>query len=167
MQKTTTTTTSTATSTYCKNCSKPLRISDEHIQRVQNELQPLRKQIADLEQSVRESKQKVNRTKAEVVAALTPVRSSFRGEPRARDVVNVLQTTRYQLNQLETAGAVTRPPIIQNGPPARIRQYIKGKEPVLLLHCESSEAQIALFSKWNMLREWKLVQRFTFCLSST
>ena len=66
------------------------------------------------------------------MAALTPVRSSFRGEPRTRDVVNVLQTTRYQLNQLETAGAVTRPPIIQNGPPARIRQYIKGKEPVLL-----------------------------------
>ncbi|XP_073245527.1 structural maintenance of chromosomes flexible hinge domain-containing protein 1-like [Porites lutea] len=100
--------------------------TDEHIQRVQNELQPLRKQIADLEQSVRESKQKVNRTKSEVVAALTPVRSSFRGEPRSRDVVNVLQTTRYQLNQLETAGAVTRPPVIQNGPPARIRQYIKG-----------------------------------------
>ena len=127
-----TTTTTTTTTTQCKNCSKPLCISDEHIQRVQNELQPLRKQIADLEQSVRESKQKVNRTKSEVVAALTPVRSSFRGEPRSRDVVNVLQTTRYQLNQLETAGAVTRPPVIQNGPPARIRQYIKGKEPVLL-----------------------------------
>ena len=127
-----TTTTTTTTTTHCKNCSKPLCISDEHIQRVQNELQPLRKQIADLEQSVRESKQKVNRTKSEVVAALTPVRSSFRGEPRSRDVVNVLQTTRYQLNQLETAGAVTRPPVIQNGPPARIRQYIKGKEPVLL-----------------------------------
>ena len=29
------------------------------------------------------------------------------------------------------------------------------------------EVQIAVFSKWNMLREWKLVQRFTFCLSST
>ena len=127
-----TTTTTTTTTPHCKNCSKPLCISDEHIQRVQNELQPLRKQIADLEQSVRESKQKVNRTKSEVVAALTPVRSSFRGEPRSRDVVNVLQTTRYQLNQLETAGAVTRPPVIQNGPPARIRQYIKGKEPVLL-----------------------------------
>ena len=127
-----TTTTTTTTTTHCKNCSKPLCISDEHIQRVQNELQPLRKQIADLEQSVRESKQKMNRTKSEVVAALTPVRSAFRGEPRSRDVVNVLQTTRYQLNQLETAGAVTRPPVIQNGPPARIRQYIKGKEPVLL-----------------------------------
>ena len=130
--KQTTTTKTTTTTTYCKNCSKPLCISDEHIQRVQNELQPLRKQIADLEQNVRESKQKVNRTKSEVVAALTPVRSSFRGEPRLRDVVNVLQTTRYRLNQLETAGAVTRPPIIHNGPPARIRQYIKGKEPVLL-----------------------------------
>ena len=34
-------------------------------------------------------------------------------------------------------------------------------------HCENSEDQIAVFSKWNMLREWKLVQRFTFCLSST
>ena len=34
-------------------------------------------------------------------------------------------------------------------------------------HCENSEVQIAVFSKWNMLREWKLVQRFTFCLSST
>ena len=34
-------------------------------------------------------------------------------------------------------------------------------------HCENSQVQIAVFSKWNMLREWKLVQRFTFCLSST
>ena len=33
--------------------------------------------------------------------------------------------------------------------------------------CENSEIQIAVLSKWNMLREWKLVQRFTFCLSST
>ena len=31
----------------------------------------------------------------------------------------------------------------------------------------NSEVQIAVFSKWNLLREWKLVQRFTFCLSST
>ena len=34
-------------------------------------------------------------------------------------------------------------------------------------HCENPEVQIAVFSKLNMLREWKLVQRFTFCLSST
>ena len=34
-------------------------------------------------------------------------------------------------------------------------------------HCQNLEVQIAVFSKWNMLREWKLVQRFTFCLSST
>ena len=34
-------------------------------------------------------------------------------------------------------------------------------------HCENSEVQIAVFSKWNVLREWNLVQRFTFCLSST
>ena len=34
-------------------------------------------------------------------------------------------------------------------------------------HRENSEVQIAVFSKWNMLRKWKLVQRFTFCLSST
>ena len=34
-------------------------------------------------------------------------------------------------------------------------------------HCENSEVQIAVFSKWNMLREWKLAQRFTFCLSLT
>ena len=34
-------------------------------------------------------------------------------------------------------------------------------------YCKNSEVQIAVFSKWNMLREWKLVQRFTFCLSST
>ena len=27
-------------------------------------------------------------------------------------------------------------------------------------HCENSEVQIAVFSKWNMLRGWKLVQRF-------
>ena len=32
-------------------------------------------------------------------------------------------------------------------------------------HWENSEVQIAVFSKWNMLREWK--QRFSFCLSST
>ena len=34
-------------------------------------------------------------------------------------------------------------------------------------HRENSEVQIAVFSTWNMLREWKLVQRFTFCLSLT
>ena len=34
-------------------------------------------------------------------------------------------------------------------------------------HCKNSEVQIAVFSKWNMLREWNLVQRFTFCLNST
>ena len=34
-------------------------------------------------------------------------------------------------------------------------------------HCENSEVQIAVFFKWNVLREWKLVKRFTFCLSLT
>ena len=34
-------------------------------------------------------------------------------------------------------------------------------------HWENSEVQIAVFSKWNTLREWELVQRFTFCLSLT
>ena len=34
-------------------------------------------------------------------------------------------------------------------------------------HRENSEVQIAVFSTWNMLREWKLAQRFTFCLSLT
>ena len=34
-------------------------------------------------------------------------------------------------------------------------------------HCENSEVQIAVFSKWNMLRGWKLEQRFIFYLSST
>ena len=29
-------------------------------------------------------------------------------------------------------------------------------------HCENSEVQIAVFSKWNVLRKWKLVQRFFF-----
>ena len=29
-------------------------------------------------------------------------------------------------------------------------------------HCENLEVQIAVFSKWNMLREWKLVQKFYF-----
>ena len=38
-------------------------------------------------------------------------------------------------------------------------------EPVM--HCENSEVQIAVFLKWNMLRGWKLVQRFIFYLSST
>ena len=30
-------------------------------------------------------------------------------------------------------------------------------------HCENWEVQIHVLSKWNMLWEWKLVQRFTFC----
>ena len=34
-------------------------------------------------------------------------------------------------------------------------------------HCENSEVQIIVFSKWNSLQEWKLVQRFTCYLSST
>ena len=34
-------------------------------------------------------------------------------------------------------------------------------------HCDNLEVQIAVFSKWSILRKWKLVQRFTFCLSST
>ena len=32
-------------------------------------------------------------------------------------------------------------------------------------HGGNSEGQIVVFLKWNMLRDWKLVQRFTFCLS--
>ena len=31
---------------------------------------------------------------------------------------------------------------------------------VTCTHCENSEVQIALFSKWNMVWDWKLVQRF-------
>lgn len=104
-----------------------LSVSDEHIQRIQNELQPLKKQILDVEQQVTESKRKLTRSQAEVMAALTPVRSAFRGEPRSRDVTNVLQNSRKQLNQFEEGEAATRPPITQQGhPPARIRQYIKG-----------------------------------------
>ena len=34
-------------------------------------------------------------------------------------------------------------------------------------HCENSEVQIAVFSKWNTLRGWKLVQRLISYLSST
>ena len=34
-------------------------------------------------------------------------------------------------------------------------------------HSENSEVHIAIVSKWNMLRDWKLVQGFIFCLSST
>ena len=33
-------------------------------------------------------------------------------------------------------------------------------------HCENLEVQIAVFSKWNMLWDWKLVQRFIFGVSS-
>ncbi|KAK2571643.1 Structural maintenance of chromosomes flexible hinge domain-containing protein 1 [Acropora cervicornis] len=77
--------------------------TDEHIQRIQNELQPLRKQILEVEQSVAESKRKANRTKSEFVATLAPVRSAFRGEPRPRDVVNVLQISRNQLLALEAS----------------------------------------------------------------
>ena len=34
-------------------------------------------------------------------------------------------------------------------------------------YCENWEVQIAVFSKQNTLRGWKLVQRFIFYLSST
>ncbi|XP_078348913.1 structural maintenance of chromosomes flexible hinge domain-containing protein 1-like [Oculina patagonica] len=101
--------------------------TDEHIQRIQNELQPLRKQIADVEQNVAESKRRLTRSHSELATALTPVRSAFRGEPRRRDVVNLLQTNKNELNQYEAMQAATRPAITQQGhPPARIRQYIKG-----------------------------------------
>ena len=36
-----------------------------------------------------------------------------------------------------------------------------------IVKTENSEVQVAVFSKRNMLWEWKLVQRFIFCLSST
>lgn len=102
-------------------------IPDEHIQRIQNELQPLRKQIADVEQNVAESKRRLTRSHSELATALTPVRSAFRGEPRRRDVVNILQANKNELNQYEAMQAATRPAITQQGhPPARIRQYIKG-----------------------------------------
>ena len=35
-----------------------------------------------------------------------------------------------------------------------------------VMHCENSEFQIAFFWKLIMLQDWKLVQRFIFCLSS-
>ena len=79
-----------------------------------------------MEQSVAESKRKANRTKSEFVATLAPVRSAFRGEPRPRDVVNVLQISRNQLLALEASETATRPAIVPQGPPARIRQYMKG-----------------------------------------
>ena len=41
------------------------------------------------------------------------------------------------------------------------------EERCLFTHCENLEVHIAVFLKWNMLWEWKLVQRFIFCLSST
>lgn len=101
--------------------------TDEHIQRIQNELQPLRKQIADCEQNVAESKRRLSRSQSELTTALTPVRSAFRGVPRRPDVVNILQTSRNELNQIESGQATTRPVITQSGhPPARIRHYIKG-----------------------------------------
>ena len=39
--------------------------------------------------------------------------------------------------------------------------------PICVTYYENSEVQIAVFSKRNMLRDWKLVQRSIFCLSST
>lgn len=102
-------------------------VPDEHIQRIQNELQPLRKQIADQEQNVAESKRRLSRSQSELTTALTPVRSAFRGMPRRPDVVNILQTSRNELNQFESSQATTRAVITQPGhPPARIRHYIKG-----------------------------------------
>ena len=102
-------------------------VPDEHIQRIQNELQPLRKRITDFEQSVAESKRRLSRSQSELTTALTPVRSAFRGVPRRPDVVNILQTCKNELNQLESSQATTRAVITQPGhPPARIRHYIKG-----------------------------------------
>lgn len=101
--------------------------TDEHIQRIQNELQPLKRQIADCANMVSEAKLRLNESRLEMAAALTPVRSAFRGEPRSRDVETVLQNRRHELNQFEANRTNTRPPIMQQGhPPARIRQYIKG-----------------------------------------
>lgn len=76
---------------------------------------------------VSEAKLRLNESRLEMAAALTPVRSAFRGEPKRRDVETVLQNRRHELNQFEANQANTRPPIMQQGhPPARIRQYIKG-----------------------------------------
>lgn len=101
--------------------------TDEHIQRIQNELQPLKRQITDNEHKVTEAKRRLTRCHSEVATALTPVQSAFRGEPRRRDVETLLQTSRHELNQYEANQANTRPATMQHGhPPARIRQYIKG-----------------------------------------
>ncbi|XP_015762340.1 PREDICTED: structural maintenance of chromosomes flexible hinge domain-containing protein 1-like [Acropora digitifera] len=132
--------------------------TDEHIQRIQNELQPLRKQILEVEQSVAEGKRKANRIKSEFVATLAPVRSAFRGEPRPRDVVNVLQISRNQLLALEASETATRPAIVPQGPPARIRQYMKG-----------IVAELAYVSDPLLARilSWHLQSKMSVALTST
>ena len=136
-------------------------VSDEHIQRIQNELQPLRKQILEVEQSVAEGKRKASRTKSEFVATLAPVRSAFRGEPRPRDVENVLQISRNQLLLLEASETATRPAIVPQGPPARIRQYMKGGCTVaclrLCIMCDNSQlfTEVEVNSTWLARRRGK------------
>ena len=41
------------------------------------------------------------------------------------------------------------------------------RDSIPILVSRTVKTQISVFSKWNMLREWKLVQRFIFYLSST
>ena len=105
-----------------------MRFPDEHIQRIQNELGPLKKQLSDLECEHGQAKRRAAESRRDMLDKLTPVRSRFRGEPRRRDVVTQLATVKANLAQKERdSGLAARPPAIPSGvPPPRIRQYITG-----------------------------------------
>ena len=87
--------------------------------------------------------------------AKTRLRVLSKTLPRFRDPAKIFRDPRFSRYH--------SPPLIKRRDFFSTRQHSYFG----VTHCENSEVQIAVFSKWNMLREWKLVQRFTFCLSST
>ena len=114
---------------------------DEHIQRIHNELGPMKKRLSDVEQEHAQAKRRATESRKEMLDKLTPIRSGFRGEPRRKDVVTILTAVRSTLTRSEEESEGTvRPPTIQQGMPSpRIRQYIKGTVSFYskLVTCES------------------------------
>jgi hypothetical protein len=101
--------------------------TDEHIQRLQTELAPLKKKVQDSEIEVHDSRKRLSKCRLEVNSKLVPVRSMFRGEPRSGEVIALINEAKEKLAGIENAEGNVRLPCVQNGfPPARIRQYIKG-----------------------------------------
>ncbi|XP_032236995.2 structural maintenance of chromosomes flexible hinge domain-containing protein 1-like isoform X1 [Nematostella vectensis] len=101
--------------------------TDEHIQRIQTEMAPLKQTLRECETTLREARDKCNARRGAVRSKLEPVRALFRGEPSTQDVSKQLQSVMGQLAQMAVAQNSVRLPSIPHGhPPTRIRQYIKG-----------------------------------------